>query len=184
MSCHFIHLWHVSKKCLWRLILYNFLHDLKHVYIPGAGTESPKGTKVWCQQKGLITLPICCKFQRNLFEVWFNTFFSWFIIHVYSPGAGVYSPQGTKFCCQQKLLVTSVICCQFQIIDDNSFWKIHCFTFFPHKSIRDQIWPCRKIGQRQPRVIIWAHLVVLKHPMMHTKIQGYWPFGSGEEDFF
>ena len=106
------------------------------------------------------------------------------LIHVYSPGAGAYSPQGTKFWCQQKLLVTSVICCQFQIIDDNSFWKIHCFTFFPYKSIRDQIWPCRKIGQGQPRVIIWANLVVLKHPMMHTKIQGQWPFGSGEEDFF
>ena len=114
------------------------------------------------------------------------------------------APQGTKFWCQQKLLVTSVICCQFRIIDDNSFWKIHCFTFFPYKSIRDQIWPCRKICQGQPRVIIWAtlpcagvrndnihhlqhiwaNLVVLKHQMMHTKIQGHWPFGSGEEDFF
>ena len=28
----------------------------------------------------------------------------------------------------------------------------------------DQIWPCRKIGQGQPRVIIWANLVVLEHP--------------------
>ena len=84
-------------------------------------------------------------------------------------------PQGTKFWCQQKLLITSVICCQFQIIDNNSFWKIHCFTFFPYKSTRDQIWPCRKIGQGQPRVIIWANLVVLKHPMMHTKIQDHWP---------
>ena len=69
-------------------------------------------------------------------------------------------------------------------IDDNSFWKIHCFTFFPFKSIRDQIWPCQKIGQGQPRVINWANFVVLKHLMMHTKIQGHWPFGSGEEDFF
>ena len=94
------------------------------------------------------------------------------------------APQGTKFWCQQELLVTSVICCQFQIIDDNSFWKIHCFTFFLYKSIWDQIWPCRKIGQGQPRVIIWANLVVLKHPMMHTMIQGQWPFGSGEEDLF
>ena len=33
------------------------------------------------------------------------------LIHVYSPRAGAYSPQGTKFWCQQKLLVTSVICC-------------------------------------------------------------------------
>ena len=50
--------------------------------------------------------------------------------------------------------------------------------------MRDQIWPCRKIGQEQPRVIIWANLVVLEHPMMRSKIQGHWPFGSGEEDFF
>ena len=105
------------------------------------------------------------------------------LIHVYSPGAGAYSPQGAKFWCQQKLLVTLVICCQFQIIDDTSFWKIHCFTFFPYKSIRDQIWPCRKICQGQPRIIIWANLVVLKHPMIHTKMQGHWPFGSGEDIF-
>ena len=54
-----------------------FFH-LKHVYSPGAGTDSPQGTKFWCQQKCLIALLICCKFQRNLFEVWFFTFFSWF----------------------------------------------------------------------------------------------------------
>ena len=39
------------------------------------------------------------------------------------------------------------------------------------------------MGQGQPRVIIWINLVVLKHPMLHTKIQGHRPFGSGEEDF-
>ena len=92
MSCHFIHLLQVSKKCLWSLILYNFLHDLIHVYSPGAGADSPQGTKFWCQQEGLITLPICCKFQRNLFEVWFYTFFFHDLIHVYSPRAGAYSP--------------------------------------------------------------------------------------------
>ena len=92
-----------------------------------------------------------------------------------APGQEHTAPQGTKFWCQ-KLLVTSVI-------GDNSFWKIHCFTFFPYKSIRDQIWPCHKIGQGQPSVIIWANVVVLRDPMMHTKIQGHWPFGSGE-DFF
>ena len=72
----------------------------------------------------------------------------------------------------------------FHIIDDNGFWNIHCFTFFPYKSIRDQIWPCRKIGQGQPRVIIWANLVILEHSMMHTEIQGHRPFGSREEVFF
>ena len=75
MSCHFIHLMQVLKKCLWSLILYNLFYDLKHVYSPGAGADSPQGTQFGCQQKGIITLPICCKFQRNLFEVWFYTFF-------------------------------------------------------------------------------------------------------------
>ena len=79
MSCHFIHLMQVLKKCLWSLILYNLFYDLIHVYSPGAGADSPQGTKFGCQQKGIITLPICYKFQRNLFEVWFYTFFfSWF----------------------------------------------------------------------------------------------------------
>ena len=151
MSCHFIHLLQVSKKCLWSLILCNFFHDLTHVYSSGAGADSPQGTKFWCQQKGLITFSTCCKFQRNLFEVWFYTFLSYssgagghtdprgqsfdvnrkalslspfvasfkrislkcdFIhfCHI-APGQGAYSPQGIKFWCQQKLLVTSVICC-------------------------------------------------------------------------
>ena len=34
-SYHFIH------SCLSSLILYNFFHDLIHVYSPGAGTDSP-----------------------------------------------------------------------------------------------------------------------------------------------
>ena len=50
-----------------------FFHDLIHVHSPRAGADSPQGTNFWCQQNGLITLPTCCKFQRNLFEVWFYT---------------------------------------------------------------------------------------------------------------
>ena len=110
MSCHFIHLLQVLNEYLWSLTLYNFFHDLIHVYSPGAGADSPKGTKFWCQHKGLITLPICCKFQRNLFEVWFLYNFFHNLIHL-APGQGPYSHQGTKFWCQQKLLVTSVTCC-------------------------------------------------------------------------
>ena len=60
---------------------------------------------------------------------------------------------------------------------------MHCFTYFPYKNIRDQIWPCCKISQGQPRVIIWTNLVVLEHPILHTKFQGHRPFCSGEEDF-
>ena len=71
----------------------------------------------------------------------------------------------------------------FDIIDYNSFWKIHCFTFIPFKSIRDQTWPSPKIGQGQPRVIVWILFVVFEHPMSHNKFQGHRLFGSGEEDF-
>ena len=48
--------------------------------------------------------------------------------------------------------------------------------------IRDQIWPCCKIGQGQHWVIIWINLVVLEHPMLHTKFQGHRPFDSKEEE--
>ena len=43
---HFTHLLQVSKKSLWSLILYNFFHDLIHVYSPGAGGIQPPGDKV------------------------------------------------------------------------------------------------------------------------------------------
>ena len=45
----------------------------------------------------------------------------------------------------------------------------------------DQIWPCCKIGQGQPRDIIWTNLVVLEHPMLHTKFQSHRPSGFGDD---
>ena len=47
-SYHFTHFLQVWKKSLWSLILYNFFHDLIHVYSPGAGGIQPQGTKFWC----------------------------------------------------------------------------------------------------------------------------------------
>ena len=73
---------------------------------------------------------------------------------------------------------------KFENVESEWPWtwpKINCFTFFPYKSIREQIWPCHKVGQGQPRVIIWTNLVVLEHLMLHTKFQGHLPFGSGED---
>ena len=32
-------------------------------------------------------------------------------------------------------------------------------------------------------VIIWTEMVVLEHPMLHTKFQGHRPFGFEEEYF-
>ena len=84
------------KKIFLKSDFIQFFHDLIRVYIPWAGADSPQGTTFWCQQKGLITLPICCKFQRNLFEVWFYTIFFHDLIHVYSPGAESIQPPGDK----------------------------------------------------------------------------------------
>ena len=67
------------KKSLWILILYTFFYVFPHVYSPGAGADNPLWTKFWCQQKGIVTLPICCKFQKNNFEVWFYTYLSWYL---------------------------------------------------------------------------------------------------------
>ena len=87
----------VESFSLWSLILYIFFFcDLIHVYSPGAGADSTLGTKFWCQQKGLITLPICCKFQKHLFEVWFYTISFHDLIHVYSSGTGDRQPPVDK----------------------------------------------------------------------------------------
>ena len=40
---------------------------------------------------------------------------------------------------------------------------------------------CRKIGQDQPKVTICAIMVVLGYLMLHTKFQGHWSTGSGED---
>ena len=40
-----------------------------------------------------------------------------------------------------------------------------------------------KIGQGQPRVIIYINFVELESPMLHAKFQDHRTFVSGEEDF-
>ena len=81
-----------------------------------------KGTKVWCQQKPLVTLVICYKFQNNLFEVWCYTKFFHDFIHVYSLWQGL-----TRFWCQQEHFVTSVICCKFL---KKTLWSLILYIFF------------------------------------------------------
>ena len=153
------------------------------------GRQSQR-TKFWCQQKPLVTSVICYKFQKNFFEVWFYTIFHDFI-HVYSPRHGLTTPWGRNFQVNRNVLSprsffasSKIIFLKSDFIQFFSWFFMytalgqgqtapHCFTFFPNKSIRDQIWPCHKIGQGQPRVIIWTKLVVLKHPMLHTKFQGW-----------
>ena len=75
MSCHFIHLLQVSKKTSLKSDFIQIVFSWLNTCSPSAGAERPQGTKFWCHQKGLITFLICCKFQKNLFEVWFYTVF-------------------------------------------------------------------------------------------------------------
>ena len=59
-----------KKKSLLSLILYIFFMIL-YMYIhvaPGQGLTTPRGRN-FCQQEHLVTLVICCKFKKNLFEV-------------------------------------------------------------------------------------------------------------------
>ena len=86
----------VSNKSLLILILYTFLMFFPHVYSPGAGADNPLWTRFWCQQKGLVTLPICCEFQKNIFEVWFYTYFCLFL-YMYIARAGADKPLESEF---------------------------------------------------------------------------------------
>ena len=115
------------------LILYTFFKVCPHVYSPRAGADNPLWTKFWCQQKGFVTLPTCCKFQKfwcqqkgfvplptcckfqkNIFELLIVYAFFNVCPYVYSPGAGADNPLWTKFWCQQKGLVTLLTCYKFQ----------------------------------------------------------------------
>ena len=72
------------------MILYN-------LYSPGAGADNPLGTKFWCQQEHLVTSVICCKLNKNLFEVWFYTFFFMILYMYIAPGQGQTAPRGQSF---------------------------------------------------------------------------------------
>ena len=130
-SCHFIH-WFKFKRNVFEVWFYTILfHDLIHIYSPRVRADSPRGQKFDVNRKASSLYPFVASFKSKLFEVWFNTFFFHEFIHVYSPGAGGIQPPGNKV-----LMSTETSChfghlLLFQIIDDNSFWKIHCFTFFP-----------------------------------------------------
>ena len=62
--------------------------------------------------------------------------------------------------------------------------KILLFYLFSFKSLKDQMWPCCKMSQGQPRVIILVNLMILKFLMLQTKFQGHQPTYSREENFW
>ena len=105
-------IWYKFQNILFEIWFYTFFNDFIHVSSQGQGQ-----TNFWCQQKGLITLPICCKFIKNPFELWFYTYF-FMLLYMYIALAGADNPLGTKFWCQQKHLATSVVSCKFLPLND------------------------------------------------------------------
>ena len=96
------------------------------VYSFRAGANNPLVTKFWCQQKGLITLPICCKFKKISFEVWFYTHFLMVLYMYIAPGQGQ-TTLGEKSWSQQKGLITLPICCKLK---KKSLWSLILYIFF------------------------------------------------------
>ena len=92
-----------------------------------------------------------------------------FLYMYIAPGQGKTTRWGQNFYIN-KPLVTLVICSKFLLRPDmteklltgtlslnttkSKFLLLN--DFFPYKNIREQIWPCGKIGH-QPRVIIWTN---------------------------
>ena len=45
------------------------IEEKKFKHNPWAGADNPLWPKFWCQQEGLITVVICCKLKKNLFNL-------------------------------------------------------------------------------------------------------------------
>ena len=83
------------------------------------------------------------------------------------------------WCC----LIRFNISCNYDDFHLNSYRNMNILRFFQYKCIRNQTSIAVKKGQGQPIFIICSNLVGPTSPMLHTKSQGHWSFGSREGDF-
>ena len=63
---------------------------------PGQGQKAPRGQNFDVNRKALSLYPFVASFKEISLKSDFIHFFFHDLIHVYSPRAGAYSPQGTK----------------------------------------------------------------------------------------
>ena len=63
---------------------------------PGQGQTAPRGQNLDINRKAISLYPFVASFKEISLKSDFIHFFH-DLIHVYSPRAGAYSPQGTKF---------------------------------------------------------------------------------------
>ena len=127
-SCHFRHLQQVYKN-LFEVWFYTFFFMILYMYIgPGQGLTTPRRRNIDVNRNILSLRSFVASFKKiSLKSILYNFFHNF--IHIYSAGAGADNPQGTKFWCQQKCLVTSFICCKFQKMSLKSDF-IKLFSWF------------------------------------------------------
>ena len=100
--------------------------EKKFEHSPWAVADNPLGTQFWCQQEGLITLVICCKFKKNLFEVWFYTFFFMILYMYVVPGQGQTAPRGQSFDVNRNVLSLHSFIASLK----KSLWSLILHNFF------------------------------------------------------
>ena len=91
--------------------------------------RQPQGTKFWCQQKPLVTSAICYKFKKNLYEVWFYTFFFMILYMYIAPGQGMTTPWGRNFNVNRNFLSLRSFVASLKVISLKSDF-IHFFSWF------------------------------------------------------
>ena len=128
-----------------------------YMYIaPGQGQTAPRGQNFDVNRNVLSPHSFAASFKQMSLKSDFIQFFSWFNTCIYR-ALGIQPPG-------DKVLMSTETSCHFdhlllvsnhrRLVSEKSI----VLPFFPYKSIRGQIWPCHKIGQGQPRVIIWTNL--------------------------
>ena len=117
---------------------------------------------------------------QNLREIWLKLV-HWRLQRILklsyyeSPGSKVIQWSSTSCSHKLHLLIKTTFITNFQAKIFKTFHEI----LFYHFSILQ----CRKIGQGQPKVVVWTILVVLTYPMLHTEFQGNRLIDSGVENF-
>ena len=108
ISCQF------KKNIFLSLILYIFFYVFFHMYIAPARGRQPIGDKHFMTiERPFLLCPYVASFKMiSLKSDFIHIFYDF--THVYRPGARAENPLGTNFWCQQKALITSTICCNFQ----------------------------------------------------------------------
>ena len=127
MSCHFVHLLEVSKKCLWSLILNNFFHDLIHVYSPGGRGRQPPGDKILMSTERPYHFTHLLQVSKKSF--WSPILYNFFhdLIHVYSPGGRGRQPPGDKILMSTERPYHFTHLLQ---VSKKSFWSPILYNFF------------------------------------------------------